>query len=84
MIAIIGAAGLSFINFSIDEVINPRLRKPTKKARKERVNTMATQNSDILLSVDNLDVIYDTDNPWRRQAERYIRIASRVDVWFGW
>ena len=24
---------------------------------------MATQNSDILLSVDNLDVIYDTDNP---------------------
>mgnify|MGYP000547317086 FL=1 len=24
---------------------------------------MATQNSDILLSVDNLDVIYDTDDP---------------------
>ncbi len=32
MIAIIGA-GLSFINFSIDEVINPRLRKPTKKSK---------------------------------------------------
>ena len=32
MIATIGA-GLSFINFSIDEVINPRLRKPTKKSK---------------------------------------------------
>ena len=32
MIAIIGA-GLSFINFSIDEVINPRLRKPTKNSK---------------------------------------------------
>lgn len=37
MIAFIGA-GLSFINFSIDEVINPRLRKPTttKKTKKHK------------------------------------------------
>ena len=33
MIAIIGA-GLSFINFSIDEVINPRLRKTSSKKNK--------------------------------------------------
>ena len=43
---------------------------------------MATQNSDILLSVDNLDVIYDTDNPVHAvQNATFDCVAVRCLVW---
>ena len=41
---------------------------------------MATQNSDILLSVDNLDVIYDTDDPVHA-VQNATFVAVRCLVW---
>jgi ABC-type dipeptide/oligopeptide/nickel transport system ATPase component/ABC-type dipeptide/oligopeptide/nickel transport system permease subunit len=64
VIALFGC-GLSLINFSIDEIINPKLRVAGRRRRAERPEPRepAAAGDDVVLSVDHLDVVYRTANP---------------------
>ncbi|MEV7094814.1 dipeptide/oligopeptide/nickel ABC transporter permease/ATP-binding protein [Amycolatopsis sp. NPDC051045] len=64
IIALFGC-GLSLINFSIDEIINPKLRVAGRRRRAERPETreVAEVEDDVVLSVDHLDVVYRTATP---------------------
>ncbi|ONK09956.1 dipeptide/oligopeptide/nickel ABC transporter permease/ATP-binding protein [Streptomyces sp. MP131-18] len=82
MIALFGC-GLSLINFSIDEIINPKLRVPKPVAAKggtpppvappapvtgaaaqaPPAPARAADGRDVVLSVRDLNVIYQTENP---------------------
>ncbi|WIX92095.1 dipeptide/oligopeptide/nickel ABC transporter permease/ATP-binding protein [Amycolatopsis sp. DG1A-15b] len=64
IIALFGC-GLSLINFSIDEIINPKLRVSGRRRRPERPEPResAEAGDDVVLSVDHLDVVYRTTTP---------------------
>ncbi len=64
VIAMFGC-GLALINFSIDEIINPKLRVAGRRRRAERpeAREVAEAGADVVLSVDHLDVVYRTANP---------------------
>jgi peptide/nickel transport system permease protein len=64
VIALFGC-GLSLINFSIDEIINPKLRVAGRRRRAERPETRppAEAGADVVLSVGHLDVVYRTQAP---------------------
>ncbi|RSM44172.1 peptide ABC transporter ATP-binding protein [Amycolatopsis balhimycina DSM 5908] len=64
VIALFGC-GLALINFSIDEIINPKLRVAGRRRRAKRPETRAVAEvgADVVLSVDHLDVVYRTANP---------------------
>ncbi|ADJ45522.1 oligopeptide/dipeptide ABC transporter ATPase/permease [Amycolatopsis mediterranei S699] len=64
VIALFGC-GLALINFSIDEIINPKLRVAGRRRRAERPETRqpAEAGADVVLSVDHLDVVYRTQSP---------------------
>ncbi|GAA3435064.1 dipeptide/oligopeptide/nickel ABC transporter permease/ATP-binding protein [Kutzneria kofuensis] len=66
VIALLGC-GLSLVNFSIDEIINPRLRDtPLRRGRARVARTSpppAEHRPDAVLTVTGLDVVYRTDTP---------------------
>jgi peptide/nickel transport system permease protein len=69
VIALFGC-GLALINFSIDEIINPKLRdtsrgkhRPGAVSGAGGVSTSSANGRAPLLTVTNLDVVYQTDAP---------------------
>ncbi|WNV88163.1 dipeptide/oligopeptide/nickel ABC transporter permease/ATP-binding protein [Umezawaea sp. Da 62-37] len=66
VIALFGC-GLSLVNFSIDEIINPKLRdvprKPGKVAEALVVTPAERGEEDAVLTVSGLSVVYQGDNP---------------------
>jgi ABC-type dipeptide/oligopeptide/nickel transport system ATPase component/ABC-type dipeptide/oligopeptide/nickel transport system permease subunit len=66
VIALLGC-GLSLINFSIDEIINPRLRDvPLRRGRARVARTSpppAGRQPEAVLTITGLDVVYRTDSP---------------------
>ena len=64
LIALFGC-GLSLINFSIDQIINPRLRSaPPRKGQVARTSPPpAEHDPDAVLTVTGLDVVYRADTP---------------------
>ncbi|XVV02826.1 dipeptide/oligopeptide/nickel ABC transporter permease/ATP-binding protein [Actinosynnema sp. CA-248983] len=64
IIALFGC-GLALVNFSIDEIINPKLRDIPKRG-KEAVRTPAPaerKSDDVVLTVSNLSVVYQVGTP---------------------
>ena len=65
LIALFGC-GLALINFSIDEIIDPKLRAKPRRGR-DTVAPAARQvredDPDIVMTVRDLDVVYQVDNP---------------------
>ncbi|SFR05999.1 ABC-type dipeptide/oligopeptide/nickel transport system, ATPase component [Lentzea waywayandensis] len=57
IIALFGGA-LSLINFSIDEIINPALRERPRRRRDVVATTPAVADEDAVLTVTNLNVVY--------------------------
>ncbi len=63
VIALFGC-GLSLINFSIDEIINPKLRNSTRPAPDQAGPAeVADVADDVVLDVSSLDVVYRADQP---------------------
>jgi ABC-type dipeptide/oligopeptide/nickel transport system ATPase component/ABC-type dipeptide/oligopeptide/nickel transport system permease subunit len=64
VIAMFGC-GLSLINFSIDEIINPRLRSAApRRGRVARTSPPPAEHAaDAVLTITGLDVVYRTDTP---------------------
>jgi ABC-type dipeptide/oligopeptide/nickel transport system ATPase component len=64
VIALFGCA-LSLINFSIDEIINPKLRDGPRRKR-DAVSVPANttpEEQDVVLTVKHLDVVYQAETP---------------------
>ncbi|MDX3660057.1 dipeptide/oligopeptide/nickel ABC transporter permease/ATP-binding protein [Streptomyces sp. ID05-26A] len=68
IIALFGC-GLSLVNFSIDEIINPRLRDVPLRANEAPVSSKARPaaraNEDVVLTVEHLSVVYQGPSPVR-------------------
>ncbi|MFE2752166.1 dipeptide/oligopeptide/nickel ABC transporter permease/ATP-binding protein [Actinosynnema sp. NPDC059335] len=65
IIALFGC-GLSLVNFSIDEIINPKLRDIPRRGRAEAARTpepVARPDDDVVLTVKDLSVVYRVENP---------------------
>ncbi|WP_246107985.1 dipeptide/oligopeptide/nickel ABC transporter permease/ATP-binding protein [Saccharothrix saharensis] len=65
IIALFGC-GLALVNFSIDEIINPKLRDIPRRATAEAVRTPAPvppADDDVVLTVNDLSVVYQVDKP---------------------
>ncbi|MFJ5986488.1 dipeptide/oligopeptide/nickel ABC transporter permease/ATP-binding protein [Lentzea sp. NPDC092896] len=62
IIALFGGA-LSLINFSIDEIINPALRERPRRRRDVVATTPAVADEDAVLTVTNLNVVYQGATP---------------------
>ncbi|MBB5805718.1 ABC-type dipeptide/oligopeptide/nickel transport system ATPase component/ABC-type dipeptide/oligopeptide/nickel transport system permease subunit [Saccharothrix ecbatanensis] len=65
IIALFGC-GLALVNFSIDEIINPKLRDIPRRRKVEAVRTpepVERPDDDVVLTVDNLSVVYQVENP---------------------
>ena len=74
IIALVGC-GLALINFSIDEVINPRLRDVPRRAGAEQrrvAQPVAASDPNAVLTVAGLSVVY--------QAERPVRAVRDVSL----
>ncbi|MFJ6672041.1 dipeptide/oligopeptide/nickel ABC transporter permease/ATP-binding protein [Actinosynnema sp. NPDC091369] len=65
IIALFGC-GLALVNFSIDEIINPKLRDIPRRATAEAARTPAPEpraDDDVVLTVTDLSVVYQVDKP---------------------
>ncbi|MET8850790.1 dipeptide/oligopeptide/nickel ABC transporter permease/ATP-binding protein [Amycolatopsis sp. NPDC004625] len=64
VIALFGC-GLSLVNFSIDEVINPKLRSVFRVRRRDPVPPAEVRpaGENVVVEVDSLDVVYRSDVP---------------------
>ncbi|MFI9010099.1 dipeptide/oligopeptide/nickel ABC transporter permease/ATP-binding protein [Actinosynnema sp. NPDC053489] len=65
VIALFGC-GLALVNFSIDEIINPKLRDIPRRARADDVRTpepVRRVDDDVVLTVKDLSVVYRVDRP---------------------
>ncbi|WP_447004121.1 dipeptide/oligopeptide/nickel ABC transporter permease/ATP-binding protein [Saccharothrix isguenensis] len=65
IIALFGC-GLALVNFSIDEIINPKLRDIPRRSKAEAVpapEPAGRTDDDVVLTVDNLSVVYQVENP---------------------
>ncbi len=65
IIALFGC-GLALINFSIDEIINPKLRDIPRRTKAEAARTpepAARADDDVVLTVNGLSVVYQVENP---------------------
>ncbi|WP_461121489.1 dipeptide/oligopeptide/nickel ABC transporter permease/ATP-binding protein [Saccharothrix stipae] len=65
IIALFGC-GMALVNFSIDEIINPKLRDIPRRAKTEAARTPEPADrtdDDVVLTVDGLSVVYQVENP---------------------
>ncbi|XVS63516.1 dipeptide/oligopeptide/nickel ABC transporter permease/ATP-binding protein [Actinosynnema sp. CA-299493] len=65
IIALFGC-GLALVNFSIDEIINPKLRDIPRRDRAEAAREPAPAqraDDDVVLTVNGLSVVYQVENP---------------------
>jgi peptide/nickel transport system permease protein len=65
IIALFGC-GLALVNFSIDEIINPKLRdipRRTKAVAERHAQPAERTDDDVVLTVNNLSVVYQVDKP---------------------
>ncbi|WP_246037866.1 dipeptide/oligopeptide/nickel ABC transporter permease/ATP-binding protein [Saccharothrix texasensis] len=65
IIALFGC-GLALINFSIDEIINPKLRDIPRRTEAEAARTpepVPRADDDVVLTVTDLSVVYQVENP---------------------
>ncbi|MBT8226961.1 MAG: ABC transporter ATP-binding protein [Dactylosporangium sp.] len=77
VIALFGC-GLALINFSIDEIINPRLRDVPRRGRAEpppEAHPVPRPNAETVLTVRDLSVTYQVDRPVH--AVRSVSLALR-------
>ncbi|MCE6997971.1 dipeptide/oligopeptide/nickel ABC transporter permease/ATP-binding protein [Saccharothrix sp. S26] len=65
IIALLGC-GLALVNFSIDEIINPKLRDIPRRDKAEAARTpdpVPRPDDDVVLTVTDLSVVYQVDKP---------------------